>query len=358
MERARERLHGVDGRIAQPRQALEQQVELELGALRRRLRSALAQQPRQHRGRDAGQHVSCAHRAALEADLGADAVGLDRRHLAPEPQLGACRPRDPRQRLGQRAHAADRHVPVARAVADHVIEEAAVLAQQGVVEAGERPDQRVGGDDPTLEVVLEGAREQLAQRPLDQRLPGGIVADTRTQVVARHQRLGERGKDRFGHARGHGLEVRPVGVRGRAGADQQPAAVRARRVARHRAPAQLGRQPELVADRARQQRDQVRVARQARFDARPRPRGDGRAADVVVALEHEHGAARAREVGRGDEPVVAAADDDRVIQGVSPSVLASSDLGDVTAKSPRPPRSASRTAPRTAARSPPPPAGR
>ena len=99
------------------------------------------------------------HRAALEVHLGADAVGLDPGHLdaraaAPRPPPNAI----PGQRLGQRAHPAHRHVPVARAVADHVVEEAAVLAQRLVVEPREGADQRVGGDDPALEVVLEVAR--------------------------------------------------------------------------------------------------------------------------------------------------------------------------------------------------------
>src|SRR5207344_2432889 len=41
--------------------------------------------------------------------------------------------------------------------------------------------------------------------------------------------------------------------------------------------------------------------------------GDGRAADQRAALEHEHLTAGAREVRRGDQAVVAAADHDRVV---------------------------------------------
>ena len=41
--------------------------------------------------------------------------------------------------------------------------------------------------------------------------------------------------------------------------------------------------------------------------------GDRRAAEDVTPLEHEHLAARAREIGGGGQAVVAAADDDGVV---------------------------------------------
>ena len=44
----------------------------------------------------------------------------------------------PRERVGDRAHAADRHPPLAGAVADQVVEEAAVLDQRGVVHGRRR----------------------------------------------------------------------------------------------------------------------------------------------------------------------------------------------------------------------------
>ena len=47
--------------------------------------------------------------------------------------------------------------------------------------------------------------------------------------------------------------------------------------------------------------------------------GDRRAADEVAALEDQRLEARLREVGAVDEPVVAAADDDRVVGPVARS---------------------------------------
>src|SRR5262249_14419730 len=54
-------------------------------------------------------------------------------------------------------------------------------------------------------------------------------------------------------------------------------------------------------------------------DALPRPLGDGRAAEVPALLEHEHRAPGAGEIGSGDEPVVAAADDYDVVGDESAS---------------------------------------
>ena len=130
-------------------------------------------------------------------------------------------------------------------------------------------------------------------------------------------RLGQRLRQRREHAppdaRGHRVERAPGVVRRGVGADQQPAAVRARRVGGDRAPAQLDGQPEVARDGRRQQRDEVGVARQARVHAGPRALGDGGAAGVLAPLEHEHGAPGAGEVGGGDEAVVAAADDHGIV---------------------------------------------
>ena len=60
-----------------------------------------------------------------------------------------------------------------------------------------------------------------------------------------------------------------------------------------------------------QQRDDVRADRE--LEAGKDLFGDRRAAEHVAPLEHEHLAARARQVGGVDEAVVAAADDDDVV---------------------------------------------
>ena len=90
-----------------------------------------------------------------------------------------------------------------------------------------------------------------------------------------------------------------------------------RRVGRDPPPAQPDLQAELVDDPLRQQAHEVGVARQARVDAGPRALRDGRPAEVVAALEDQHRAPGARQVGGGDEAVVPAADDHGVVSRVA-----------------------------------------
>ena len=61
------------------------------------------------------------------------------------------------QRIGHRAHPADRHQPLAGAAADHVVEEAPVGQQRRIEQRGVRADQRVGGDHAADRVVAEPA---------------------------------------------------------------------------------------------------------------------------------------------------------------------------------------------------------
>ena len=73
----------------------------------------------------------------------------------------------------------------------------------------------------------------------------------------------------------------------------------------------MARQVELADDLRPQQRHDVRADRE--LEAGEDLLGDRGAAEHVPALEHEHLAARARQVGGAGQPVVAAADDDRVV---------------------------------------------
>ena len=69
---------------------------------------------------------------------------------------------------------------------------------------------------------------------------------------------------------------------------------------------------ELVDDVRAEQAQRVREGREP--EARAELLGDRRAADVAAALEHERPQAGLREVGRVRHPVVAGADDDRVVR--------------------------------------------
>ena len=111
------------------------------------------------------------------------AAGVDRDDLGAGHQLGAGGDRRRGQPVGDRAHAADRHVPVAGAAADEVVEEADVLGQGRPVEVGEGADEGVGGHDAAHRVVGERRPQRLPQRPLDQR-----VATARRRRPARAPR--------------------------------------------------------------------------------------------------------------------------------------------------------------------------
>ena len=155
----------------------------------------------EHRGRDVGQHVAADGEVLVAARVGeahGDAVGarLDRGDLGAAAQLRARRARRRLELGGDRAHPAHRHVPMTAAVADDVVEEAAVLAQVGVVGAREGPDQRVGERDSAHGVVVEAVLDELADRALDERRPRGVVADPRAQLGRRAQRFGHRRPER------------------------------------------------------------------------------------------------------------------------------------------------------------------
>ena len=159
-----------------------------------------------------------------------------------------------------------------------------------------------------------------ASRSSDEQVAGALRAERGRR--AQHQRAQE-----ARHAREHLLELRVAQrVAGREPGDRlaRPLGVveeedrhavrrdRAEgRVERDRLVAEVA-QPQLLDDLRLQHRDDVGGARDAL--ARPHLLGHAGAAEDVAALEHAHAQARAREVGGGGEPVVAAADDDRVVR--------------------------------------------
>ncbi len=339
VEGAREGLARVRGGVPQARQAAQHHVDLQLGALRCGPR-VLAEQPGQRRRCGVHQHPA-GHRRRLavpvsERHLGVAAavavgVGGDRGDLAVGPDPRAGRQRRLGQRARDRAHPADRDVPVARAVADHVVQEAAVLPERGVVGVGEGADQRVREDDAAHQVVREGPLDRLAEWPLEQGRPGVVVRHAATQLGAVGQRLGERREHPSGELPGHLVEALP-GLPLAVGAGQRPERLPGTaRVARvHQqagrlpvahgrgvrgdpAPPQVQPQPEVPHHLPRQQADQVGVARQPGVHTRERPGGDGRPADPGQPFQDQHPLPGPRQIGRRHQPVVPAADDHDVV---------------------------------------------
>src|SRR6266567_3304493 len=66
-------------------------------------------------------------------------------------------------------------------------------------------------------------------------------------------------------------------------------------------------------DLLRQQADQIRVAREACIHARKDALGGSRTTQLGTALEQEDGLTGARQIGGGDEPIVATTDDNGIV---------------------------------------------
>ena len=156
---------------------------------------------------------------------------------------GRCRG----QRSADRAHAADRHVPIAGAATQQVIQEADVLQQRWIVRPRERADQGIGGHHTADQVAADGFGDRVTDRAADHRLPGllcaGITAgeDMVERVVSGLQRCGHRGPQPRSDDPGAAVELgerlgiacRADGGERRFRADQQaglPAGVRIGRI--------------------------------------------------------------------------------------------------------------------------------
>ncbi len=273
------------------------------------------------------QHVRCVEAGPVgQDDLGA-AVGerFDRGDDGARTEVGAGGARDPDELVGDAAHPAHGDPPLARAVADQVVEEAPVLHEGRVGRRRERPDDPVGQHDPTDRVVGERVLEDLADRPLDEVAPQ-LGRHGRSQVRSPGERPGQRRGDDGGELAHPVVEVGPRRVRGVVpgqGGERRPGgrpvgrldeqvAVRGGRAGRDPPRPQLEVEPEVADEGARQQRDEVGVARDPGVEAAEQPRPGHGTAELLAGLEHDDPAPGLREVRRGDQGVVPAADDDDV----------------------------------------------
>ncbi len=203
----------------QPGEPGEQEVDLQLRAgglriARRLLAQQAAAAPTAPRWPARAAPAPCGCRQpSCQVDLGAvrrrpgsaltAGVGQD---------LGAARRARPSQeRLGDRAHAADGHPPLAGAVADQVVEEAAVLDQRRVVQVGEGADQRVGRDHAAHQVVGEALARSTSPSGrsttlIPDRSAGHLPAQRRRQ---RRQGGGQGRRDDAGEVGDLGVEGAP-----------------------------------------------------------------------------------------------------------------------------------------------------
>ena len=235
--------------------------------------------------------------AQRDLDVVAPVVGLDALDRRVGQGHHARLAGHPGELADQRAHAADRNAPFAGAV----VGEDAVLQQPRVVRRGGHAGLAVREDDPAQQVVVDQLLQRLSERAVHEALPL-LVGQRRPPLLARAQRLEQAGRDRLSVGARERLErlqlphavaagqasqrlARPLRVD--IGEDQGAAVVGC--AGGDRPPPQVELQAEVGHHLAREQADQVRVARQPGLDAREHLRRAGRAAEPSQPLQHEHG---------------------------------------------------------------------
>jgi hypothetical protein len=310
---------------AQAGQPVQHHVDLHLRALGTGDRRRPSPQPVEHGGRHPREHVGARHGPLAvpvpERGLGVPPVGRHGGHLRPGDQVGAGGPGRALQRPGDRAHAAHGHPPLAGPVADHVVEEAAVLEQVALVRRGERPDQGIGQHHAPHGVVPERGLDGLAQRPGHEPVPQ-VFAHSPVGLGRARERLEESGRHRPGHPLGVGVEAAPgvvLGVRPgqlperrRGGGPRVPLDEKAQvtAIATHRGERGDSPRPqaqvevELGHDAVGQQADQVRVARQPGVHPGEHPPAHRGPAHVPGPFQHAHRQPRKPQVRRRHEGVV------------------------------------------------------
>ena len=236
----------------------------------------------------------------------------------------------PSEGVGHRAHAADRHAPLAGAVADQVVEEAAVLHQRRLVHRGEGADQGIGRDDAPDGVV----NEALLDRPpegLGHDVAPGAGVDQVADLPLEGERTHQGRSDRLGEVAHFGVELLPgvvVPVRpgqvgeGLAGGpsfgplDQESAGSPVSEVGRvgGRGPRRKTEvEVEIGHQCLRHEADQVGVSRELRRHPGERRHRDRSAAGMAEPLEDGDRESCPRQVGSRDQSVVPAADDGDVV---------------------------------------------
>ena len=170
----------------------------------------------QHGGRRAADHVRRrrprARSPSSSVQCDRDAVGarVEGGHRGPGDQLRAVPPGGRGHRAADRAHAADRHPPLAGPVADQVVQEAAAGQAVGGVDVGEGADQPVGERDPADDVVGEVVGDDVGQRPLAQVVPQVGVAQPGRESRGGEQRLDQRGREVLGEGGQPAVEALPA----------------------------------------------------------------------------------------------------------------------------------------------------
>ena len=274
--------------------------------------------------------------AVLALDEAHASVWCDGHDLGIGADVGALSPGGEGEFAGDGAHAADGNIPASVALADEVVEEAAVLLEVRVVGPREGADEGVREEHAAHEVARVVVLDDATDGLLDHRVPHALCAlvargeNALTGLAPRRERVEQGGPERLGeHAAVLGEQGELLGIRrctdaGEGGGRALGVVVRdekARLAARRgiggvrgdRAGREGEVEAELLDDAGWEQAHEVRVARQFRVHAGERLGGDGRPAHLREPLEDEDALAGATEVGRRDEGVVSAPDDDRVV---------------------------------------------
>ena len=323
---------------APPRLEVAHEVARELRSIDLTQERDLRVRGRDDRGRVqllAAAQDDAAHEAVGDGDL---LDGRARAHFAAESHRGAP------DGLGDRPHATHRIAPRAEVsvadVADRVVGHDVGRAR--LVGAGPGADDPVDREHALQLGALEPAVEEIAdaRRHEAGRLGGGAYVEAahspreaqhleqiaRTARAQLRRRLQEERTEHVGEPRDPRLVVAEVGrvvlrelrhlfdVAARLVLEQQRAPVGKRDVGRtHRQHSvSVPLEIEVAQDRRRHEAHHVRERRHLELRP-PRLLGARRAADVVASFEHDRAQTGASEIRARDQPVVTAADDDRVV---------------------------------------------
>jgi len=249
--------------------------------------------------------------------------------------LRATTGRGAREFIGHASHSTDRDFPFAGLVADNVVEKTAILEEGWIVRMREEANLSIGKNDAAEQIVLNVSFDGASEGFLDE-APPRFSAQIALRELAREILLGA---ERFEHGipqllgenSGEAIEVFELielaaaprqftkgfatGFFGKVAQEEAVMATASGigRKGRGNAAAEIEIQPEFMNNFLGQEAYEVGVARDFSFVSGEEPLGSCGPADVIVFLEEQDAQPRARQVGSGDEAVVASAENNHVI---------------------------------------------
>ena len=211
VQRARERALRIERLVAQAGEAVQQNVDLELRALRMVVDPAAPQQPLELGRRGVDEDVVGAQLvlggAVGEADVDATGVGLERDDLGVRPSVA------PAARATRASASETTPIPPTGTSQSPVPPPITWYRKQRFWRRSSPwacanvPINASVSTTPATTSSLTRPVDRITDRRFEQRVVRRVVGDQGADLVARSQRFGQRGKQRARHARGRGIEA-------------------------------------------------------------------------------------------------------------------------------------------------------